>query len=240
MISFREQLAEMINNELTNTPEWYFMMKRAWHLLQSDSITITDDDFGELENLVEGTTLDQQYSIIEAINQADFELVNELNEGFSPEGSFDENMKSVLDIYIGSIDEIGNINISTEDSVVLLQIATQRTFMAGPAVHIARELLDTIISFKEEIEQEPKIELPTNIGVYPNPSGDELKISNTLEFQNLKIEIFDEIGRLVFTQILDCSNLICIIDIQRLVPGIYFYKIDSERNSILNGKLIKQ
>jgi uncharacterized delta-60 repeat protein len=85
-----------------------------------------------------------------------------------------------------------------------------------------------------------ELDMKNNIAVnaYPNPVNDILNIDlNTLPL-NTKIEVYNSIGELVLTQILDQSNNT--VKTQNLATGLYHVKIMSNGTLFCSQKIIKQ
>ena len=72
--------------------------------------------------------------------------------------------------------------------------------------------------------------------VFPNPASDKLHIQ-TFTNNNLNFEIFDSSGKNVLKDKIKSSE--SSFNIEKLKPGLYFYKIINEQNGIETGKFIK-
>ena len=82
----------------------------------------------------------------------------------------------------------------------------------------------------------------TEIAIYPNPFNNKLNIEiQNINEQQFKIEIFNNLGSLVFVQQYKISdtNFNTEIDLSKLKPSIYNIRYTSE-NNIINKKIIKQ
>lgn len=77
---------------------------------------------------------------------------------------------------------------------------------------------------------------PHSISIYPNPSNGSFIFSGLKE--NSKIEIYDVIGRAIFSTIV--SNDKISIDISGYPKGIYFYQIIDKKNQVSQGKIFYQ
>jgi len=85
-----------------------------------------------------------------------------------------------------------------------------------------------------------KINNKKNISIYPNPVNNTLNINlDKLNSDNIKIQIIDLTGKVVFTSSVysNANNLIS-LDINGLKNGIYFCKVYSTENVILKEKII--
>jgi hypothetical protein len=84
------------------------------------------------------------------------------------------------------------------------------------------------------------LDMKNNIAVnaYPNPVNDILNIDlNTLP-SNTKIEVYNSIGELVLTQMLDQTNNT--VKTQNLATGLYHVKMMSNGTLFYSQKIIKQ
>ena len=64
------------------------------------------------------------------------------------------------------------------------------------------------------------------IHVYPNPTSNQLRITNCELRENADIQIFDIVGRLLQSKIVNLQSEI-VLDISHLSAGLYFLKIDN-------------
>ncbi len=77
----------------------------------------------------------------------------------------------------------------------------------------------------------------SNISIYPNPANDLIFIEN--HNNELRIEISNSVGQIVYKTQLNTSETIRQIDISGFAKGIYFLKVQNEEN-ISVQKFIKQ
>ena len=73
------------------------------------------------------------------------------------------------------------------------------------------------------------------ISISPNPTSNQLRVTN-YELQEMNIEIYDVVGKVVHRHSNDASEIV--IDISHLPIGVYFMKISTE-NSIITKRVIK-
>ncbi len=75
------------------------------------------------------------------------------------------------------------------------------------------------------------------LSVAPNPmlSHSEFRLSKS--FNNLRIELYDSVGRLVSEQISNEGNRL-VLQRNKLPQGLYFYKLFSGNEAIANGKIL--
>lgn len=77
------------------------------------------------------------------------------------------------------------------------------------------------------------------ITVYPNPASDFIAVQTQMAEQNFKVELIDELGKIVQTQTLYQGSTMCYFDIQTLYSGVYFVKV-SNGNLSSTSKVIKE
>lgn len=71
----------------------------------------------------------------------------------------------------------------------------------------------------------------SKITIYPNPANDVLMVQATMSTQNnRKVELVDELGRLVQTQTIFQGSTMCYFDLQTVYAGVYFVKITDGSN----------
>ncbi|MEO9569811.1 MAG: polysaccharide lyase family 7 protein [Polaribacter sp.] len=74
---------------------------------------------------------------------------------------------------------------------------------------------------------ESDILINKNINLWPNPAYNNIKVSNTQEFNTLKM--YDQLGKLILSMPLQDENL----DISNLKTGLYFLKFSSNSKSVI-------
>ena len=80
--------------------------------------------------------------------------------------------------------------------------------------------------------------LTSNSQLFPNPTQNEISIdTHSLTFIK-SINIYNNVGQLVFTQIIDNKEDIVKLDVSLLSSGIYFMVIDSDKG-LSKEKFIK-
>jgi uncharacterized repeat protein (TIGR01451 family) len=78
-----------------------------------------------------------------------------------------------------------------------------------------------------------------SLSIFPNPFSASVTIAirGTVDFSNLKLEIYSITGQIIHTDINNTDGVF-IFDKGNLVSGLYFVSIKRNGKSILNGKLI--
>ena len=72
----------------------------------------------------------------------------------------------------------------------------------------------------------------TNVSVYPNPATDLLHFDLSKQFHSVNIQLYDITGKMVNTYNFENSQQV-VMNVDKLSPGIYFYKL------LVEGKLVK-
>lgn len=77
----------------------------------------------------------------------------------------------------------------------------------------------------------------TNIKLYPNPATNVLRVEGLSPLANTKLSIMDASGKLV--QQINIVNQNYTYDIQKLAPGSYYLKIETD-NKVSTLKFVKE
>jgi len=75
------------------------------------------------------------------------------------------------------------------------------------------------------------------ISIYPNPVTENIHITMKSSTQNVRFRLYDVIGNEITDVILGNHTS---VDVKTLGSGIYFYRIISNENIVITGKIIKQ
>ena len=67
--------------------------------------------------------------------------------------------------------------------------------------------------------------------IYPNPASDFIAIQTQTAEEDLKVELIDELGKIIVTSKILQGSTLCIIDTTSIYNGIYFIKISSSISS---------
>jgi hypothetical protein len=101
------------------------------------------------------------------------------------------------------------------------------TFYGNKTATKVNSITETVITLKNNSFSEASF----NITIAPNPAQDFIAIQSQMVENDLKIELIDELGKVVKTsQILQGSTL-GIIETDTIYNGIYFVKISDGKNS---------
>jgi hypothetical protein len=86
---------------------------------------------------------------------------------------------------------------------------------------------------------ENNVLLQSTIKVYPNPANDQLILdfsNDRIVYKDLKIEIFDIIGRRIFSQSIVNDTRLVQVNTTSYTSGVYLYRIATDQNSQKIGK----
>lgn len=78
-------------------------------------------------------------------------------------------------------------------------------------------------------------EITDEVSISPNPTTDKITITTALDKIGYTYTILDNVGKSVFTS--KVESLETVIDLQDLLPGLYFFKLENTREIL---KIIKQ
>ncbi|WP_198520097.1 T9SS type A sorting domain-containing protein [Lacinutrix sp. Bg11-31] len=97
----------------------------------------------------------------------------------------------------------------------------------------------TITVVAEGILSTPQFEAPTKFSIYPNPCNDVMNINiPTLTDKGLQLEVFDVLGKKVYSQLL--SELSSSVNIAKWNSGLYLVRLSSPDQDItLTKRFVK-
>ncbi|MCK5776066.1 MAG: T9SS type A sorting domain-containing protein, partial [Bacteroidales bacterium] len=130
------------------------------------------------------------------------------------------------DCYTIDISEYANSNS--------VKIAFESYNKRGNYLYIDNVNIDFSIGIDDEISQNE-----ADFGIYPNPNNGSFSLNNFKDMSQAKIEIFDQLGRLVYTKNnidLNAQSILN-VDLKHSSHGIYLVKI-SNKNSSYNQRFI--
>lgn len=78
----------------------------------------------------------------------------------------------------------------------------------------------------------------SNILIYPNPSASFITIQVDLAVENLKVELFNELGQIVKKGVILQGTTMCSIETDTLYNGIYIVKVSNSKNSYTSKLII--
>ncbi len=97
-------------------------------------------------------------------------------------------------------------------------------------IHGASSMSGTITVVEEGTLSNPQTDAPVKFAIFPNPSAEFMNISIPDNFlESLKLEVFDILGKRVYTQQL--NNLNSRINISKWNSGIYLVRLNSSNET---------
>jgi hypothetical protein len=237
--SYFDKISSLIDSNLLENEVWYFLMKRGLNIVYSDNTLLTIEEKNYLLELLNFTSIIQQYELFLEINNRNTDSAAYLLANLAEPHVFDQNLSKVLNIYLSSTDSSGILSLTESDSLELLEVALKTAFEGGIAVHIARGMLDTIISFNSEVPENKMIQSTTPI-IYPNPSTDVIYISYPSNVENLHVKILDLFGRIIYSEIISCTNDVpSEVSLGQFDQGCYLIHLTDNKNIQFSEILIK-
>ncbi len=171
---------------------------------------------------------------------------NLANQVIQDENLIEFNKKTVNEIYLNTWAQ-GILDFTPSDSLILLGIAEQNIASGGNGVVGARVMLDIQIDDNTQVSN-ARINQQTNsiieevkvIKVYPNPAKDylTLELTSIYENQSLVFELYNTIGLLVYSKIINGNSEIVNISLKEVPSGCYNFKIKNSNKIIANDKIV--
>lgn len=152
------------------------------------------------------------------------------------------NFKIVNDIYWRTW-FIGTYSFSSEDSLLLYDIAYQDPSYGGTAVFSARVMLGIDVENNNTRRSSNSISINNLTETkfarfYPNPAKDYVNYEVTLGINDIaQLEVFDLFGRVIFAKKIDYDSKTGFIDFRDKTFGMYTYKINF-KTKVVSGKIV--
>ena len=67
-----------------------------------------------------------------------------------------------------------------------------------------------------------------SITIAPNPAQDFIAIQSQMAYSDYKIELIDELGKVIANSVIVNGSTLSVIDVQTVYSGTYFVKISNE------------
>jgi hypothetical protein len=182
------------------------------------------------------------YEYEEKLTQKDTLGAKELMDIFNAYSDVEQTYKRVYEIYNRSwLDDVHYF--TTDDSLILNEIAYLSPRVAGNAVYTARVLLGLMIidteTYAAKSAQINTSNSSSYLKIYPNPSNDFFNYYLPLkEEEKGTVSIIDISGKEIQTWSADSSTHEGILDIQKYAKGVYFFELTINGNQKLVRKLI--
>src|SRR5712672_3179322 len=110
---------------------------------------------------------------------------------------------------------------------IVYYVAVERTgiIWAGTSVYGLVRLDESLLMSVDETKKEN-----SSVSLYPNPATNQITIYD-LRFTIGKIEIFDSVGKNIFSQQPTAGSHPLTVSVSTLSPGIYFLRITSDEGT---------
>ena len=202
-------------------------------------------------------TLNSIYEDLSVVHKQTLENAMALLEEIIPENMIEENYKTIYTLNLNNM-YYDYIPYKTNEIATFEQIAWQCPYTGGPAVLMARGVLNGMLLYynfndhniclndsinyrlepKENEIIANKILEAENINIFPNPFTNELHITNPKFENNCIFRIYNAMGILLIERILNSANQN--IDLSKLPSGIYKASISNKAGQVIkNQKLIR-
>jgi 1,4-alpha-glucan branching enzyme len=130
------------------------------------------------------------------------------------------------------------------DSITISEPMAARSFAPGEYyVYLNKRVIPPANSFMPTVSVHDQPDVALQAEVFPNPFSNEvyIRLPEQLNVKQVVFSLFDISGKRVFSKknsMTDHSTLM--ISSSQIVPGFYFYTLETDRGHLLNGKLLKQ
>jgi hypothetical protein len=170
-------------------------------------------------------------------------ILSSLIGSFDPQNQIEQNIKDYYEIYLNSY-ALGE-EVGSEQRDRLWEIANACPVDNGHAVYSARAFISMInpgvltAYFNCDGGQNlarsinPDIKNKNEVSLYPNPSNDKMFIDGLLSNEEYSMLIYDLTGRIVLESVIESNE----INLYKLQPGIYLYRIENLNSVINSGRI---
>lgn len=162
--------------------------------------------------------------------QAGYQYLESLVENISVQNTISgELKKQAIELFLK---RINNVSLTTSEIQTLENISNQCAGLFGEGVYTARSLLAEIqpqvLNTNDECVTEISQQRKHYIGdvvVSPNPSNGIFSIKTDLDIKDSKIEVYDILGKLVYSELVNIPSNLLTLDLSNLTTGLYIIKI---------------
>ncbi len=253
-------LSEIATNglsSLSDSATVYIKQKSLYAYLKENNQYLSNDTLSDFVTEKQTESIGKLYDMentMRAINVNDSAATNALQamvENLGKETAVDKNSSL---FYAQLLSTKGNLyTLEAEALDTIRQLAQLCPYKDGPAVYQASALLsiyDSIDYINEcEIvhpEQERSMIFNTssatmdvNIKLMPNPNDGNFSLTHNFKYSdNVKLEVYDILGQLVYTDKLNTNANNINVNLGNLDVGMYTYKISNNNNLVKTDKLI--
>ena len=230
---------------LFNPENKWYAKEYAFKLLSKDSTLMdqglpTDSQRQRFFDELKIRNIGQLDEIKKAIEDKDYLQVITKLLAVQPENVLETNYKTIY----GKMENVLRYDstLTPDDSLEIEDVASQLACEGGPAVFMARAILDE--EFDDELTSSlyriraDQLNLE-NIILYPNPTTGEITISKNLsDYSGCTIDVFDFHGRQCYSSILDVTLSPIQKNLSLLKNGSYILRIQCDGVVINSMKLI--
>lgn len=218
-------------------PVSYAYAWRFWDEVKDNEelIALFTDSLENVYDKILTTNIPELQNVYTLIDAFSYEEAYALNTTIVPDNATEENLQTVNAIYCSSIDSVGNLMLSNENTATLETIAQLNELENGKAIYLAQGMLQKWFDVHVELTEEKKYIPGANDYVlfYPNPASDYLYF--TAPELISEIAIYNFTGEQVWhTLIPDSGYLI----LNKLYTGLYFIKMKlkngTERSEVIS------
>ena len=216
----------------------WFMLYMFWKKMLKNNI----DKFNlskDLQALYKNVSITNIPLFVEFDNaklNADYKTAKDILDIISPINDLEYYWKQTAQIYVSSIDPMGNFELSEENERILKAIAGLNGALYGPGVFYAWGMLDTIIEHNKTLPEALYLSNePKAITIAPNPATNYIFISGEAD-KLYGLEIYTILGEKIFAKenIISTNQII----LPQINSGVYQIVIRHEHMIIKSEKLI--
>ena len=227
----------------------FYAKQYAYHELKTDSALMPQDSAGIFQHFVDSITPTDMGKLEEVALQ--IKNHNTINAAFANAfvtgtGLFENNLKKINTIYLATIAQ-EQYEFDASQNSDLLNMAYSDPLLSGPAVYLARVMLDinpddgAAGSGKTDQDEEINNQQPitNNYQLYPNPNDGTMTLEYSLGKEETGIFcLYDLQGRRLFSYLLKPETNMMEINEHELQGGVYFYNIIINNSVVKNDKLV--
>ncbi|MFC2100377.1 T9SS type A sorting domain-containing protein [Bacteroidota bacterium] len=236
-----------VSNNLYSSNFSYDMARYAFSKLKAQPLYLnigsaSDSLYQQLYNAISNTNI-ADFSLLEdkITDHDNVAAVNILNSIYCL-NNIENTIKTVYEVFLRSW-FTDSLQLSSDDSATLLQIAYLSPSDYGKAVFLARNMLNIFVLDNEQqgspkSSELDKTEMP-GVKIYPNPARNQLNVEFDAEMEYIATFTFYSILGEKISQIqLLPGKSVYSFALPDLKDGIYFYEITSPSMKKEGGKLI--
>ncbi len=209
-----------------------------------------DPEYLAFYNDKSGSSLDLFNQTEKALSAEQLAQAQSINNSVNEVNSVETNYSNYYSIY----EKFKSDTLSSQDSILLLNIASMCPGTDGPIVYQARSLYNLFIgtlrifsdNCKLPADEEAISAKLTNLSeyknrwsveLYPNPTKGSFNIVSNLEKETLQVRITDVTGKIIYNNSVNTSNFIANLELNTNA-GIYLITIKNSKDENITKKLV--